>query len=105
VGPYCFNPTLLGGWDTGPRPEVGRTRPGGGRSPPGGWDTTRLVERRGIEEPPQPPTGALGDLAVALEGPAELLAELSTAHPKRDLAGEHQPLVVAQQRRKLGYPL
>ncbi len=71
----------------------------------GEWDTTRLVKRRGLDQPPQPPTAAEGDLAVALEGPAELLAELCAAHTQGDLAGEHQPLVVAQERRELCHSL
>jgi hypothetical protein len=71
----------------------------------GEWDTDRLVERGDLDQPPQPPTAALGDLAVTLEGPAELLAELGAAHPQGDLAGEHQPLVVAQERRELGHSL
>jgi hypothetical protein len=89
-----LSPTRLGEWDT----DLARR-----------WDTTRgvdgLVEWRGLEQPPQPSTAAEGDLAVALEGPAEPLAELGAAHPQRDLAGEHQPLVVAQERRELGHPL
>ncbi len=96
MGPYCL---VRPGSESGTR-----ARPEGGTRL-GGWNTDGPVEWRGLEQPPQAPTGALGDLAVALKGPAELLAELGAAHPQGDLAGEHQSLVVAQERRELGNPL
>jgi membrane protein len=47
----------------------------------------------------QPRPRALGDLAVLLERPPELLAELRAVHPQRNLRGEDEPLVVGEERR------
>ncbi len=96
-----LSPTRLGEWDTARRVGDG----------PGSESGTRLEGRHGPARRAEGAsrsrrsraTAALSDLAVALEGPPEPLAELGTAHPQGDLAGEHQPLVVAQQRRELGH--
>jgi hypothetical protein len=56
-----------------------------------------------VHEPPQPPTGALGDLAVLLEGPPEPGTELRAVHLKEDLGPEHEPLIGSEPGGDLRY--
>jgi hypothetical protein len=55
------------------------------------WD--REIERGLVHEPPQPPTGALGDLAVLLEGPAIAGTKFGAVHLEEDLGPEDEPLI------------
>jgi hypothetical protein len=82
------------------------------------WDTSHIhdcprIPRGSVHERdtpvslhqrPQARPSPLRDLAVLLEGPPEPATEFRPVHSKRQLTGQHQPLIGTQPRRNLEHP-
>jgi hypothetical protein len=62
------------------------------------------LARLGLEQHAQARAGALGNLAVLLEGPPEARAELRAIHSKRDLGDQNETLVEGEAGRDESHP-